>query len=173
MQLTVKKPVTINADAIRCILPVRYGEEDIPNDFPGRKGDVLTLTLDLNTGRAREWKPEFGESEVQMEVCDEGTYILLDGQAVVAKIEQNYVPDCVPGEFCDYVAFKIRADGTLVDWDPDAKTIAEAFFRQDDIARSLFGWECPLCGERMSLEDYDPAEYEDEPEREEPEEDDI
>lgn len=37
MKITMTKSVEFHVDAIRCEMAVRFGEEDIPNDFPFRK----------------------------------------------------------------------------------------------------------------------------------------
>lgn len=130
MKLTVKIPTVIEVDAIRCVLPVRYGEEDITRDFPGRNGDVLTLTIDLATASVREWPAE--DMDCGMKVVDMGSYYLLSGETVVAKIEGDYVPGCIPQRYGDYVDFKVEAGGKLRGWKPDAEKIRRCFFPQRD-----------------------------------------
>lgn len=131
MKITVTRPVQLEVAAIQCILPVNYGEEDIPLDFPGRQGDVLTLTLDLHTKKIRGWKG--GAKRIHMKVVDQGEYLLqgLQGETI-ASIEQGYVPDCIPNKYRDYVVFEIDPDGTLIGWRPDAEEVADAFFPHEE-----------------------------------------
>lgn len=125
MKITAMRPVEMEVDAIRCILPVRYEEEDIPNDFPFRRDDLWDITLDLATGKIRNWPGP--AAEVHMKVVDSGAYSLMHHNQVVATIE-GYVPKCIPEEYGDYVVFDIAADGKLKGWKPDACDIREAFF---------------------------------------------
>lgn len=133
MKLTVNKPTEIEAAAIRVVAAVRYCEEDIPNDFPFRTGDLWDVTVDIETGKIRDW-PELA-AEVHMKVCDEGSYYLLgaDG-SVLAKIEQDYVPHCIPERYGDYLEFDIAADGTVAMWKKycGSVTVREAFFKEDE-----------------------------------------
>ncbi len=34
MKVTILKPETVDVDAIRCVVPVNYDEEDMPRDYP-------------------------------------------------------------------------------------------------------------------------------------------
>jgi hypothetical protein len=114
----------VDVDAIRVVVPVRYGEEDIPNEFFGRTGDTLELVLDLDTRRVREWPG--GHAEVHMKVVDEGEYDLLAQGAVVASVS-DYVPHCLPGEDGDYLVMDILEDGTIKGWNPRPAEVAENF----------------------------------------------
>lgn len=136
MKIEVLKPVEIEAAAIRCVLPVRYGEEDIPRDFPGRVGDMLTLTLDLDTRKVRDWptgwNPGLEVAQCYLKVCDEGKYELLDRDGKVLATHKGYVPGCVPGEYGDYVDLGISPDGAIKGWDPEPAIIEANFFRRGD-----------------------------------------
>lgn len=99
-------------------LPVRYEEEDIPNDFPLRQGKKWEAKIEIDTGKILGW-PEGQAGEIEcMKVCDEGSYALLDASgAVVLSIEQNYVPHgVIPGEYGDYVSLKINEQGVVTNW---------------------------------------------------------
>lgn len=129
MKFTVKKPCEIEVSAVRVSLHVRYEEEDIPNDFPLRTGDMWNATIYIDSGRIKEWpRPQSGT--LHMKVCDEGTYTLLgpDGKEI-ATIEQNYVPHgVIPGKYGDYVDLKINSFGTITNWpqNPDVSAFFEA-----------------------------------------------
>ena len=131
MKITVNKPVEIEVDAIRVELPVRYGTENIPGDFPLRVGDTWRGTIDIATGKIREW-PEGQSGEMSMKVCDMGIYQLLSGDEEVGCINENYVPDCIPGRYGDYVDFEIDANGVITNWNTDAKEVASSFFGEQD-----------------------------------------
>lgn len=136
MKLTVMKPVEVEATAVRVSVPVRYEEEDIPNNFPLRKGDTWECTIDLETGKIREWPADAGYQELHMKVCDEGRYYLIDGEGnPIAAREQEYVPSFFPGDhYGDYIIFKIGADGVIDGWSRKAVIdgVQRAFFPGDE-----------------------------------------
>lgn len=127
MKVTVTKPVEIDVKTIRISAAVRYEEEDMPNDFPFRKGDVWDITVDVETGKIKDW-PEGVEYDLHMKVCDCGSYWLYDANGqMVGWIDENYVPNgIVPGSYGDYIEMQIAADGTITNWpkNPDVS----AFF---------------------------------------------
>jgi hypothetical protein len=55
MKAIVKVEKEITITHIMITLPVRYQEEDIPNDFPMRYGDVWEATVEIDTGRILSW----------------------------------------------------------------------------------------------------------------------
>jgi hypothetical protein len=116
VKFTVIRPTEIDVSFVEMILPVRYGEEDIPNDFPLRKGDLWTAIVAFDNGQIQGW-PQGQSGEVQMKVCDSGVYILRNhcGEEI-ARIE-DYVPHgVVPGRYGDYVDLKIDANGYITNW---------------------------------------------------------
>jgi hypothetical protein len=119
MKITILKPVDIEVKSVRVTIPVYYEEEDIPNDFPLRNGNEWQGTIDLATGKIKEWPEGTGDRRIFMKVCDGGTYSLLgpDGNAVATL--SNYVPECIP-EGGDYIDFKISSDGVINNWNPRA-----------------------------------------------------
>jgi hypothetical protein len=111
-------------------VPVRYQEEDIPNDFPLRQGDMWDATVDIDTGKIQNW-PQGKTGDMHMKVCDGGTYTLLDKDGKSLAEIADYIPNSVvPGEYGDYIELKIDATGTITNWpkDPDVGK----FFRGDD-----------------------------------------
>lgn len=120
---------------MRLILPIRYGEEDIPEEFPWREGDILDITYDTKTGKIYNpenkkittgyiinWNKETkrvpkdklehqGIFELNdLKVVDEGTYYLLDEYFnILYSLEEEYVPDSysVDGEYGDYINLHI------------------------------------------------------------------
>lgn len=127
MKLTILKPFVIEVDAIRCVLPVRYEEEDMPYDFPHRVGDVWEIWIDIETGQIRDWPTGQEPYSLCMKVCDSGSYYLMHGQEEIEAIEEDYVPNCIPGDYGDYVKFEIDASGRITNWETDAAEIMESF----------------------------------------------
>ena len=129
MKVTVKKRTEVAIDFVRIQVAVNYGEEDITNDFPFRRGDVWDVVVDINTGRILDW-PSGVECDLHMKVCDQGSYWLLDrDRGVIASIEQNYVPHgVVPGSYGDYVELTINGDGIITNWpqNPDVSEFCAA-----------------------------------------------
>ena len=116
--------------AIYMVLPIRYEEEEIPNDFPFRIGETWAAAVDIDTGKIRDW-PVGRTADIHLTVKDGGTYTLLNAEGkVVAAIEEDYVPHrIVPGSFGDTVELSIAGDGTITNWpkNPDASD----FFPED------------------------------------------
>lgn len=133
MKLTVKQPVEIEVDAVRVVVPVRYDEEDISNSFPLRSGKLWAATIDLATGKIREWPKDAGAQSLNIKVVDEGCYYLMSGEKVVASREQDYVPEFFPGDhYGDYICFEIGADGVIEDWDAEVDEVVDAFFTGEE-----------------------------------------
>lgn len=129
MKAIVKIETEIEATDIEMILAVRYGEEDIPNDFPGRDGDTLSLTVEIDTGRIRAF-PEDREANINMKVTDCGAYRIYgpDGK-LLKELVNEYVPHgLVPGEYGDYVNFQIKG-GVITNW-PKRPNLKD-FFPED------------------------------------------
>lgn len=129
MQITAMKPTTMNAAAIRLTIPIRYDNDEVAEDFPGRSGKSITLTIDLDTKKVRDW-PKGREESIYLKVCDEGSYWLLDESGeIIASIEEYYAPNpSVPGDYGDYVSLDVGADGTISGWRPTAPDVVESFF---------------------------------------------
>ncbi len=117
MKIKVNKPTEVDVESIRISVPVRYGDEDMPLDFPFRTGDLWDITVDLTTRKIKDW-PSGWSRDVEMKVCDGGSYWLLDkAGSVIASIEEDYVPnEIIPGEYGDYICLSIADDGTITNW---------------------------------------------------------
>lgn len=111
MKLTVQRPTDIYATHIRVALP--YDDEDeIPDDFPGADGEMITLLIDLDTSKIVGWPA--GRVEVlYLKVCDGGVYEVLDGDQVLVTRDDIYVPDCLPNDGDDYFSATITDGGSL------------------------------------------------------------
>lgn len=117
MKATVMMEKEIDVKYVRACMAVRYDDEDIPYDFPLRKGDIWQGDIDVDTGVIQDW-PEGKEGVLQMKVCDQGSYALLDDEKnEIASIENDYVPnELIPGEYGDIVNLDIGTDGTVKNW---------------------------------------------------------
>lgn len=133
MEFEVTRLVTekMNIVKVQMDLAVRYDDEDVPFDFPLRKGDTLSLWVDMATGEIADW-PKDQDMDLCMKVCDEGSYRLIDEKGIpIAIIESNYVPHgVVPGKYGDYVDFKIKG-GIITNW-PKNPDVSEFFKIEED-----------------------------------------
>lgn len=134
MKLVVPVPTEIEVDAIRCVLPVRYVEEEMSSDFPGRIGNVLTLVLELDTGRVRGWPTTATEKHwLHVKIADTGSYYLLSGASIVARREDDYVPGFITGGYGDYLIMTVESDGHVltedgVPWRTTPDAVVDAFY---------------------------------------------
>lgn len=121
MKLKVVERKELEAKFVQISVPVRYGEEDIPNDFPLRKGDTWSAIIDLDTQIIENW-PQGKTGEFHMDIVDEGSYFILDAERnIIAKIEEDYVPNnLLPGKYGDYLTLKIGEDGKVLNWSRNA-----------------------------------------------------
>lgn len=116
MKLKIKQPQEIEARFLRLQVAVNYGEEDIPNDTPGRKGDYLEWTIDLKEDKVLGFAYPTA-LDVYMKVVDSGSYQLLDeNQKPLITMENEYVPSGI-GEYGDYLKMKVAPDGSITGWD--------------------------------------------------------
>jgi len=130
MYFYIMEKHSIEATTILLEAPIRYGEEDMPNDAPFRKGDMWYVSIDIATGKIKDW-PNGKTLSINMKVCDMGTYRLMNADIEVATIEEDYVPSFFPGEhYGDYIEFDIDANGVIANWKDKAteEGIQAAFF---------------------------------------------
>lgn len=131
MQTTIKIEKTVNIKRLVVSVPVRYGQEDMPNDAPGRKGDNWLAAIDVDTHTVIDW-PQGETLSFYMKVTDQGSYLLFDedGEQVMA-IVQDYVPnEFLPGEYGDYLELDIDENGVITNWLSDANL--SEFNKQDE-----------------------------------------
>lgn len=110
----------MEAKYLHVSVPVRYEEEDMPNDFPLRKGDVWNALIDLHGKRIVDW-PHGKAGSFYMKVCDSGVYTLQDVDFNGLATRRDYVPNkLLPGEYGDYLALDIDEAGIITNWLPNA-----------------------------------------------------
>ena len=113
--MIVKREEDVEIDFVRMIIPCRYGDEDIPHDFPQRTGDVWEIKVNVDTGEIIDF-PKDVERRVYMKVCDEGSYFLENRHGEdIASMYECPVPKCIPGKYGDYIDFHIK-DGLITNW---------------------------------------------------------
>lgn len=149
MKLTINMPTEINVTHIRVIVPDRYSGEVMPLDLPMRreaaKGDpdhysdypgesIWDVTIDVDTGKIVGWNTDKEFVLDSVKVCDEGVYIAMDGDKVIKKLENDYVPGCIPGSYGDYIEMTIAPDGTIKEWAREFTkgTFKQSFFGEED-----------------------------------------
>ena len=127
MKVFVKRQCEVEIAFVRIAAPVEHGEDDMPNEFPFRRGDVWDVVVEADTGKIVDW-PSGVTHELCMKVCDQGSYYLLGAKRrVIAAIKEDYVPNgVVPGSYGDYIEMTITADGTITEW-PKKLDVSEFF----------------------------------------------
>lgn len=132
MKVKILIPTEVEITHVRIEVAVRYDEEDIPNDFPLRDGDMWKGTVEINTGKILDW-PVGKSGDMYMKVCDEGSYYLLDAEGKeVLSIEGNYVPNnLIPGEFGDYIELNIDKNGIITNW-PKRPSLEDFKINEED-----------------------------------------
>jgi len=146
MKVKVTRRITeeIEIGSVYMRIPVRY-EEDIPNDFPFRKGNMWEISF-TPEGQIIGWTKEHEDWFVKnqdnpnveglvfnfhMKVCDEGYYEVRDvhGKAFLT-IKDRYVPHClIPGSYGDYVELDINSTGEILNLELN---FPEAFYQMAD-----------------------------------------
>ena len=129
MKTTILVKKEIEVWAIRIHVPVHYEEQDIPNDFPLRRGKIWEATVLVDSGKILDW-PKGKSGSIEMKVCDSGRYTLLDPCFREIKGRHDYVPNLIPGEYGDYIDLKINEEGFVTNWPINPKV--DDFFENDD-----------------------------------------
>jgi hypothetical protein len=128
MKIKVKRPVEIEVFTVYVMLPVRHEDEDMPYDFPLRRGDIWEAFIDIDTGKISGW-PEGRKGGFYMKVCDSGVYRLISPDGEITE-RNDYVPHgLIPGDYGDYVQFEINEQGIITNW---PKTPDVSCFFQDE-----------------------------------------
>lgn len=117
MKARIKIEKEVDIKMVKIDVAVRYGDEDMRNDFPLRKGDMWSAIIDIDKKKILDW-PQGIQGNFYMKICDEGSYFLLDAEGnTVASIENDYVPNSLlPGEYGDYLALDIDEEGIITNW---------------------------------------------------------
>lgn len=131
MKIKVKIAQEINAKFVKVFIPIRYGDEDIPYDFPLRCKDIWVGIIDIDQGRIIDW-PNGESGRLFAKVCDEGEYTLLDeGMSEIIKIKDYAPNNLIPGEYGDYVDLHIDEIGMITNWNGNANLVD--FFDYEDL----------------------------------------
>jgi hypothetical protein len=117
MKAIIKVEKEVEIKYVKVQVAVRYEEEDIPNNFPLRNGDMWNAKIDIDRGVVIDW-PNGEKGNLEMKICDEGSYYLLDeNDNVILKIEEDYVPNrLLPGSYGDYLKLHINENGVITNW---------------------------------------------------------
>ena len=130
MKAIIKVEKEVEIKYVKVEVAVRYEEEDIPNDFPLRSGDMWNAIIDIDNGIVQGW-PKGEKGNLEMKICDEGSYYLLDeNYNTILSIEEDYVPNkLLPGSYGDYLKLHIEENGVVSNWYP--KPSIEDFLFED------------------------------------------
>lgn len=117
MKTIIKVEKEVEIKYVKVQVAVRYEEEDIPNDFPLRSGDMWNAIIDIDNGIVMDW-PKGEKGNLEMKICDEGSYYLLDeNYDTILSIEEDYVPNkLLPGSYGDYLKLHIGENGVISNW---------------------------------------------------------
>lgn len=132
--MKIQIPATIEEDVclVRISAAVNYGEEEIPNDFPGRNGDMWNADIEIDTGKILNW-PAGRCADMHLTVKDAGSYYLVsrDGR-IVAAITDYYVPHgLIPGNYGDTIELTIGKDGVITNW-PRQPNVSDFLKNRED-----------------------------------------
>lgn len=117
MKATIKVEKEVEIKYVKLQVAVRYDEEDIPNDFPLRNGNMWNAKIEIDKGIVVDW-PQGQKGNLEMKICDEGSYYLLDeNDNVILSIEEDYVPNkLLPGSYGDSLKLHIGENGVISNW---------------------------------------------------------
>ncbi len=100
-------------------------EEDLEtlDTLDATKEGTVIITIDLETKKVISNQKD----DIFYKVVDTGTYVLLDEEDNVIKtIYDDYVPNCIPNEYNDYIDLEIQ-DGKITNWDSTKDQIINEF----------------------------------------------
>lgn len=103
-------------------------EDEAGSLIPHRSGDCWSPIIELAAGRVVDW-PEGVTASTHYKVCDDGRYVLLDGDMNKVVEIDGYVPTMLsPGGngYGDYVIMTIGPDGRIENWRVDLEPFVEA-----------------------------------------------
>lgn len=117
MKAIIKVEKEVDVKYVKLQVAVRYDDEDIPYDFPLRNGNMWNAVIDIDNGIVIDW-PKGEKGNLEMKVCDEGSYYLLDeNHETILSIEGDYVPNkLLPGSYGDYLKLHIGENGVISNW---------------------------------------------------------
>lgn len=134
MKKIVLTHVEIDVKSVVIDVPVIYGDEEIPYDFPlryGLKSERWRAVVDVDFGKIENWPEGKGTLSMTIKVCDSGTYTLLDQNGNRLKTIHDYVPNkLIPGEYGDYIKLVINEEGILTNW-PKHPSLSD-FYESND-----------------------------------------
>jgi hypothetical protein len=133
MKVRLVKQMEFEVKAVEIEVPIRLSD-GIPSDLPGQSEGCWCATIDLETGKIKNWHgPAF---MLRMYVGCFGIYRLCDARGLWAStIVYNYVPHgVIPGEDGETIILDIGEDGTIANWpqSPDLGAFAEACKRESE-----------------------------------------
>ena len=120
MKAIIAIPTEVDLKYVKIVVAVRYDVEDMPADFPGRKNDIWTAVVDLDTHCIQDWPENYLKEpfKLDMKVLYYGSYYLCDNNMnVILEIEEDNAPNSlIPGRYGDYIALDIDKTGVILNW---------------------------------------------------------
>lgn len=122
--IAARREVEIATVMIR--IPVRYGDDNMPYDFPLRNGDEWRAVVDIDTGKLHDW-PKGKSATLSMGVCGGGAYSLYNKSGSKLAVIANHIPHgVIPGEGNNYIRLSIDGNGVILNW-PQSPDVSEFF----------------------------------------------
>ena len=134
MKITITQPTEVDFKYIHCLLPYRE-DDDVPEclitndkfkESPyGEKcrGKFLDFFIDVDARKIYRCGLPWlgGEFVLYIKVSDSGRYQLISednsGEVYTASGQiQDYIPNCIPNDYGDYINLEIAEDGTITNW---------------------------------------------------------
>ena len=135
MKATVKTEHEVEIKTLIVSAGVRYwedtevnGVEDTDGDLiPCRDGSNWCPEIDIDNGIITNWV-KGTTAKVHYKVCDDGTYLLQDGNGKTILSRDGYVPKIMcPADngYGDYIIMSIDEDGRIDNWHPNISDLLE------------------------------------------------
>lgn len=152
MNITITKPVTVNAKTLEVYLGNRFYPEDLTfydsndnvevfetiegllNKFPSlEKNKEICLIIDIDSGKITNWPIGWTCEFYSIKLVDEGRYKLYDADGNIIHEYTGYVPkilEIADNGYGDYLEFAVDKNGIIEDWECNDELI-ENFMKQD------------------------------------------
>lgn len=114
MKLTVWRPTEVDVADIVVSVPLSCFDDDVPDQVAKMEvGGRWVISIGAD-GRVYDWPG--GKMSAFVKVVDEGMYELIGESGESVALVAGYVPECVPGQYGDYLDFDIDESGRVAKW---------------------------------------------------------
>lgn len=129
MQVKYQKTVTETVEAKWIVIEIPVDDDDMPVDYPFRNGGEWSVWVDVETGEIDEWPHGIPPHQFAPKVRYSGVYILANAKRrMIRELIEEYVPDCLPNEYGDYLTLSVDEDGKITNWCATPENVASSFW---------------------------------------------